>query len=124
MPSNVSTTNLSLDPGKAAETAAALFLQSQGLQIVAHNFRIRGGEIDLICKESGTFVFVEVKYRQRSDYGGAVAALSAAQMARIRRTAQYFLKVQGLNENRTACRFDLIVVAPDGGHCEWLRNAF
>ncbi len=117
-------TGSSSSNGQRAELRALALLREQGLTPVAHNFRVRGGEIDLIARDGGTLVFIEVKYRQRDDFGGAAAALSPAQSQRIRRTALLFLQLQGLNESRTSCRFDVILVAADGQQCQWLRNAF
>lgn len=113
-----------LNRGRQAEDRAFALLSHQGLTPVSRNFRTRGGEVDLIFRDGGTLVFVEVKYRQRDDFGGAAAALSSAQSQRIRRAAQSFMLQQGLNESRTACRFDVVLVAADGEQCEWLRNAF
>jgi len=45
--------------GKAAEDAAAAYLEAQGLLLVARNWRCRGGEIDLICRHGNHLVFVE-----------------------------------------------------------------
>ena len=49
--------------GAAAEALAAEFLTQRGLTIVARNFRTRFGEIDLVARDHGTLVFVEVRLR-------------------------------------------------------------
>ena len=49
--------------GSRYEEEAAAFLQKQGFQILEKNYRDRYGEIDIIAKENGYLVFVEVKYR-------------------------------------------------------------
>jgi len=47
--------------GKLAEELAARFLEKRGLPVVARNFRCRGGEIDLVCRDGKVLVFVECK---------------------------------------------------------------
>ncbi|HEV2220209.1 MAG TPA: YraN family protein, partial [Casimicrobiaceae bacterium] len=47
--------------GARAEALAARYLAAQGLAIVARNFRTRFGEIDLIARDRGVLVFVEVR---------------------------------------------------------------
>ncbi len=108
--------------GAHYEQRAQALLCQHGLVPVQQNFRAKGGEIDLIMRDDDTWVFVEVKYRSHSDFGGAIAAISHAQIGKIRRTAQLFLLAQGLSEAHTPCRFD--VVAFDNQTHEWLKNAF
>ena len=63
----------------------------RGLAIVARNFRRRCGEIDLIARDGDTLVFVEVRLRRRSDYGGAAASITAAKRARMIAAANLYL---------------------------------
>ncbi len=48
-------------PGERAEAWAARYLQRQGLEVEARNYRCRGGEIDLVVRDGETLVFVEVR---------------------------------------------------------------
>ena len=61
-------------PGAArgidAETMAAEFLEHRGLTIVERNYRCRLGEIDLVARDGGTTVFVEVRKRASAAFGG------------------------------------------------------
>ena len=104
--------------GREAETRAARFLEKQGLQLVDRNFRVRGGEIDLICRDRQQLVFVEVRLRSRSDYGGAAAIITAGKRQRLRLAAAHYL----LRHPNTDARFDCVLI--DGDHLEWLPNAF
>jgi putative endonuclease len=104
--------------GREAEKQAARHLESHGLCIVERNFRIRGGEIDLICRDGKTLVFVEVRLRSRSDFGGAAASITAGKRRRIVLAAQHYL----LGKADCDCRFDCILI--DGEKLEWLKNAF
>jgi putative endonuclease len=107
--------------GAAGEELAARHLSECGLRVVERNFRIRGGEIDLICCDGPAVVFVEVRLRRRSDYGGAAASITAAKQAKIVMAARHWLARHG-QYNDSPCRFDCVLL--DGEHIEWLRDAF
>jgi putative endonuclease len=104
--------------GSIAEDIAARFLTERKLKIIERNYRIRGGEIDLICRDGEAVVFVEVRLRRSSDYGGAAASITPAKQARLIRAAQHWLARHG----EVPCRFDCVLM--DGNNIEWLRNAF
>ena len=104
--------------GREAETLAAAYLEGCGLRLVTRNFRVRGGEIDLIMRDRTTLVFVEVRQRSRSDFGGAGASITAAKRRRIVLAARHWLAWRG----DCACRFDCVLI--DGERLEWLRDAF
>lgn len=104
--------------GSAAEEQAARFLAGRGLRVVARNFRVRGGEIDLICQEGGVTVFVEVRLRRRADFGGAAASITVAKQRRLILAARHWQSRHG----ESACRFDAVLL--DGETIEWLKNAF
>jgi len=104
--------------GVAAEHAAADFLASRSLRVLERNFRVRGGEIDLVCRDGGSIVFVEVRSRSRNDYGDAAASITATKQARLILAARHWLARHG----ERPCRFDCIVI--DGVKLEWIRDAF
>ncbi len=103
--------------GQAGEDAALAYLQQQGLTLEARNFSCRMGEIDLVMKDRGTLVFVEVRKRSGGDFGGAIASITYAKQLRLVKTAQLFLQKLG---REPACRFDAVVL--DGGKMTWLKN--
>jgi putative endonuclease len=104
--------------GQAGEDQALVHLQRNGLALVERNFRCKGGEIDLIMQERGALVFVEVRKRAGSAYGGAAASVTARKQARLITAAQVYLQRY---KTPPACRFD--VVAIDGASLNWLKNA-
>ena len=104
--------------GREAEARAAAYLVRCGLREISRNFRVRGGEIDLIFRDDKVLVFVEVRLRSRSDYGDAAASITAKKRQRLILAAQHYL----LKHPDTDCRFDCILI--DGDKLEWLRNAF
>lgn len=87
--------------GRRAETAAADDLAARGYQIIGRNVAMLPyGEIDLIARRGDRLVFVEVKARRSQTFGGGAAAISAAKIGRLRRTAQAWLKMkQKMNED-------------------------
>jgi putative endonuclease len=105
--------------GAAAEDRAVAFLAQQGLKLVARNFRCRGGEIDLIMRDGGSLVFVEVRARARNDFGGAAASITAAKQARIILAARHYLAQHRVD---APCRFDAVLI--QAGQLQWLRAAF
>lgn len=104
--------------GVAAEARAADFLALRGLTVLERNFRVRGGEIDLVCRDRNCIVFVEVRARSSSRYGGAAASITATKQARLILAARHWLARHG----EQACRFDCILYQGDG--TEWIKDAF
>ena len=104
--------------GREAETQAAAYLEERGLRLVERNFRIRGGEIDLVCRDGKTLVFVEVRLRSRSDFGGAGASITAGKRRRLILAARHYLAGRPDRD----CRFDCVLL--DGRQLEWIKNAF
>ena len=102
--------------GVAAEQAAADYLATQGLSLVARNYRCRGGEIDLIMRDGASLVFVEVRERAGSRFGGAAASITAAKQGRILLAARHYLSRHNLD---LPCRFDAVLI--QGGQLQWLR---
>lgn len=113
--------------GRAAEDAAAIFLQSRQLLILARNYRCRTGEIDIIAQDpQGVIVIAEVRLRADARYGGGAASVDWRKQRRIQRAACHLLARQPAL-GRQPMRFDVLDLAPDasGGYrIEWIRHAF
>lgn len=107
--------------GSAAEEIAADYLAGRGLRVLDRNFRVRGGEIDLICLDGSTVVFVEVRLRRHTGFGGAAASITAAKQAKIILAARHWL-ARFRRQGDSPCRFDCVLLDKQG--IEWLRNAF
>jgi putative endonuclease len=110
--------------GDAAEDRALAHLRRHGLALVARNYRTPGrggGEIDLIMREpDGTLVFVEVRQRARSDFGGAAASVGWGKQRRLVFAARHYLMRLPAPP---PCRFDVIGME-EGGSIRWMRAAF
>lgn len=106
--------------GVAAEELAARYLARAGLRVIARNYRCRMGEIDLIAREGDMVVFVEVRLRRGSAFGGALASITRAKQKKLLATARFYLS--GMRE-APACRFDAILLdALDAERIEWLQD--
>lgn len=114
------------EKGDITESYAANHLIKQGLKFIEANFRSKCGEIDLVMKEDDTWVFVEVKYRKKATYGGAISTISASKQQKLTRCAAFYLQQAQLNEYNTPCRFDVIALQGDikEPQLTWLKNAF
>ena len=117
--------------GQLGEEEAVRFLQAKGYRILARNVLARGGELDIVAsahntlvfaidEEMTTLVFVEVKTRAYSSFGGPLAAVTHAKQQRLGRAAGQYIKENGLKFD--SIRFDVICVLPAG--IEHIENAF
>lgn len=106
--------------GRWGEDRAAAWYRRHGYRIIARNWRIAAGEIDLIVGRDGLVVFCEVKARRSAGYGGAVAAVDWRKQRQLRRLAALWLTSQC--PQRVDVRFD--VVAITGTRLDVIENAF
>lgn len=106
--------------GRLAEARAAAHLSSLGYAIVEQNYRCPVGELDLVAREGGDLVFVEVRSRADGEHGDASLAVGAAKQRRVARVAEYYLLDRRPSDE--TCRFD--VVAITGEVIEVFRDAF
>lgn len=93
--------------GTAYEQQAVLFLTKCGYEIIETNFYTGAGEIDIVARESGYLVFIEVKYRRNRRLGGPESAVDWQKQRRIIKTAKYYLYCHNYPED-TPCRFDVV----------------
>jgi putative endonuclease len=112
--------------GALVEAAARRHLLDAGLHELAANANYRGGELDLVMRDSGDcVVFVEVRYRSHRGFGGGAASVDAAKRRKLVHAAQLFLSAHRELRN-AACRFDVIEADgdPAAPRITWLRDAF
>src|SRR5438067_13921567 len=112
--------------GSRGEKLACRFLRTNGYKVLYRNFRGRtGGEIDVVCRDRDTVVFVEVKTRTREDFGRPLAAVNRDKRNRISRGGLAWLRL--LDDPDILFRFDVVEVIIAEGmepRLEILRNAF
>lgn len=114
---------MSLQRGLAAEASAAAWLERQGVQVIARNWRCRFGEIDLVLRDGETLVFVEVRLRGNPRFGGAAASIDARKQRKLVAAARLYLASSPQRDR--PCRFDAVLLdGDDAAGIEWIRNAF
>lgn len=109
-----------VDVGDAKERLARRYLEGQGLRLLAEQFRCRHGEVDLVMRDGGTLVFIEVRYRRSERFGGATASVDRRKQARLAAAAAFYLQ---RHPSALPCRFDVVAIG-DGDRVEWIRHAF
>ena len=113
--------------GADAEQLAQNYLQQQGLKLVAKNFRTPRGEIDLVMRDNAYLVFVEVRFRQRSDFGSAEESITQQKCQRLTAAALAYMQSQKLTDKLNA-RFDAVAISPTpeksatGFSINWVKN--
>ncbi|HPU02737.1 MAG TPA: YraN family protein [Rhodoglobus sp.] len=103
--------------GRRGEEIAARYLASRGLAIVERNWRCPQGEIDLIARDGGELVFVEVKTRSSVAFGHPLESITPVKLARLRRLAAAWCDAHPGGHD--TIRIDAIaVIAPRVGDVE------
>ena len=127
--------------GQKGEAAAARYYLDRGCRLLAHNYRTRMGELDLVLMEGETVVIAEVKTRSGYRFGRAAEAVDEVKQQRIRRAADAFLRRHTLRgripvysrllrrqvgRKYSRVRFDIIEVYTTGGRptVNHMKNAF
>jgi putative endonuclease len=91
--------------GLIGERKAEEFLINLGYEVIQRNFSTRFGEIDLICRDNDTLVFVEVKTKTSLDYGSPEEMFTQTKRQKVVRMGYIYL--QG---NDVKCRIDMLAV--------------
>ncbi|SHJ00234.1 putative endonuclease [Shimia gijangensis] len=93
--------------GKAAEDAVERHYRHLGCSVVARRWRKGAGELDLVLRQRGVLLFVEVK--KSRDFSRAAESLSHRQINRLLAGAASFMAHEP-NGELTDCRFDVALV--------------
>lgn len=109
-----------IEQGAVAESGAAQVLIAAGYEIVERNYRCKAGELDIIARDAGVLVFVEVRSRSDDAHGHAAEMVRRRKQRRVIRVARCYLAAEAPAFER--CRFD--VVAITGDDVELLKDAF
>ena len=107
--------------GQQYEDLAVSYLEKRSYRILQRNYRCRYGEIDIIARNEGYLVFIEVKYRKEIDSTGAFEAVDIRKQKRICSVARWYLMEKHIGED-AKCRFD--VVGIQGENIKVFKNAF
>lgn len=108
--------------GDFGENAVCSYLKRKGFEVLKRNYRIRGGEVDIIAKNNDFIVFVEVKTRK--NILDAYESITTAKKRCIMRSAQKYVYD---NKIYLQPRFDAAFVVANEGRIEsidYIENAF
>ncbi len=111
--------------GNAAETVAWQLLQARGLELLERNFRCRAGELDLVMRERGTVVIVEVRYRRDARLIHPATTVTLRKQRRLLHAAAVLLRARPALRD-LPLRFDVLALSGDlrDPQADWLRGAF
>ena len=94
--------------GESGESLACRELERRGYTILERRYRSKVGEIDIVARHGDVTVFVEVKTRDGSEFGGGAAAVTPFKQRRIALVALEYVSTHRLFDR--PCRFDVVVV--------------
>lgn len=92
--------------GNLGEDLACEYLKKQGYKILERNYRIRGGEIDIVAMDKNYLVFVEVKARLSHEYGKPAESMTPWKIKYLIKTAKFY--VNRINWGSRPYRLDFI----------------
>ncbi|MBQ3855987.1 MAG: YraN family protein [Ruminococcus sp.] len=110
--------------GRIGEEAVCRDLEERGYTVSARNYRIKGGEIDIIAENGDCIVFVEVKSRKPDSLVTGFEAVNKRKRGLIIKTASdYCVKHPTLLQPR----FDIAQVIISGENVvsiDYIENAY
>jgi len=107
--------------GFTMEQRAKSWLESQGCKRITNNFNCRYGEIDLIMLDHTILLFIEVRYREKNQFGGAHSSINSRKKTAIIRSSQIFLQKNPQWQNYFM-RYDVVTI--QGDQWTWIKGAF
>jgi len=114
-------THARLRLGASGERRTARWYADRGYQVLARNWRGRGGELDLVVRLGTLVAFCEVKTRSTAAFGSPALAVGPLKQERLRRLAAEFLRLHPQPEVDDL-RFDVAAVV--GADVEVIEAAF
>jgi putative endonuclease len=110
--------------GREGENLAAAYLERAGYEIIERNYRCPFGEVDIVAREGGSLVFIEVKSRRSESFGEPELAVGRDKQRKIARVSLDYL--QRRNALSCSARFDVVTVKmlAGGVRIELIKDAF
>lgn len=97
--------------GSAGERIAADRLQAMGYQVVERNARLSQGEIDIVAREGGELVFIEVRTRRGREFGLAEESITERKKRKLRSLVDLYLQMRQMGDEQS--RIDVVVLELD-----------
>jgi putative endonuclease len=101
-------THSSTERGLWGERLAAQALEAHGYEIIQRNWRAATGEIDIVAREDGMWVFVEVKTRSSEAFETPEEAVTAEKEQRLYDTGLLYLAEHELVD--VGWRIDVVAI--------------
>jgi putative endonuclease len=98
--------------GMLGEKMACAFLGKNGYEIVTTNYRCSEGEMDIIAKQQGALVFIEVRTKKSGTFGSPEESITIRKKEKLRNVAGHYL--QELGSLPAAWRIDIVAIEMDG----------
>jgi putative endonuclease len=93
--------------GKRGEDIAKEYLENKGYQILKMNWRHKRAEIDVIAKQAGTLIFIEVKTRSSIDFGQPEEFVDWKKEKHLEFASLYYIEQSG---HEGEIRYDIIAI--------------
>jgi putative endonuclease len=106
--------------GKRGEALAASFLEQQGYEVVAQNYRHRKAEIDLIVRRGHWLVFVEVKARTTDAFGHPESFVDMRKANLLMQAAEAYIYAHNWQGH---VRFDVVSINLNTGEIRHFEDA-
>ena len=112
------------DIGRIGEDLTVDALQKNGYNILARNYTIRGGEIDIIAEKGDIIAFVEVKTRADNSLDEGVLAVNKKKQRLIVKTSQEYLYRVGSTHQPRFDIADVVIKNNKPISFKYYQNAF
>ena len=99
--------------GDEGEGRAAAYLAESGFTVVDRNYRIRGGEIDIVATKGEVLVFVEVKTLPNGSPEMLSDELGKRKISKVIRAAKFYLMAHPEYGGKLV-RFDIVALDVPG----------
>ncbi len=113
------------ETGAYGERIAAAHLRRHGYRVLTRNYKVIGGEIDIICRHKDALVFAEVRTRSSEDFGRPIDTIGSAKQNALRHAARRYLEL--LDRDDIYYRFDAVEVMLKSGEipvCTLISDVF
>jgi len=97
-----------IEVGATGEDRAVDHLVRAGYRIVERNYKCKLGELDVIARDDGVLVFVEVRSRRSAEFGSALDAVNWHKRKKVTRVAMGYLAHR--KPRFVEARFDVIAI--------------
>jgi putative endonuclease len=110
--------SLQQENGKWGEEMAVAFLQREGFEVLVRNWRYKRAEIDIVAREEGVLVFVEVKTRAGTFFGRPEEMVDKRKRKLLIDAAMAYMRSIGYEWE---IRFDILAVTGEPGKAFEIR---